>query len=116
MKAKRSVLENVFVCVVGLIVITWWCSGDPSRVIYLPGNAILLSGIIIGLLMYKGDYNKNHNHAVGALILVLVLMWIVICIMILQGYTLSLVTSGILTTIASAYITYFELKKWEKSQ
>ncbi|OPX60893.1 MAG: hypothetical protein A4E25_00132 [Methanobacterium sp. PtaB.Bin024] len=76
----------------------------------------LLTDIIIGLLMYKGDYNKNHNHAVGALILVLVLMWIVICIIISQGYTLSLITSGILTTIASACITYFELKKWEKSQ
>ena len=52
-----------------LIIVIWWCLGDTSRLIYLPGNAILLTGIIIGLLMYKGDYNKNRNHAVGALIL-----------------------------------------------
>jgi O-antigen/teichoic acid export membrane protein len=116
MTSNKSILGNVFMCAVGLIVVTWWCLGDPSRSIYLPGNAILLTGVIFGLLMYKGDYNKNYKHAIGALILVLVLMWIVIFIMLSQGYTIYLVTSGIITTLASVFITYFELKKWKKSQ
>jgi hypothetical protein len=114
MRSNTSSLTNIIIGVLSILFI-WLILDNPSNSYYVPVIFSLLIMIITELFVIKADYSEKLYHVIGVAVLILVLMWVVIYLMIPQGYSLKiLVVMGLIFTFGSLYITYIQLKRWKK--